>query len=171
MLSAHLVRMVEQHADKLSDELVGHLTHSERTTAFRRVSPDQLRQGIYKLYHRLGEWLAAPSDDVVETEFGALGRQWFQAGVPLEELIYGLTVIKQHLRERIRSSGSLYSSVELHNELQVGMAIGRFFDTVLYSVVKSFEEARRKAATGHGHTGDTGHYIHGPGQTQIDWLP
>jgi hypothetical protein len=163
--------MVEQHADKLSDELVGYLTHDERTPAFRRVSPDQLRQGIYKLYHRLGEWLAAPSDDVVEAEFSPLGRQWHQANVPLEELVFGLTKIKQHMRERIRSAGSLYSSVELHNELQVGIAIGRFFDTVLYAVVKAYEDARRKAAAGHGTSGDTGHYIHGPGQTQIDWLP
>jgi hypothetical protein len=168
MLSAHLVRMVEQHADKLTDELVDDIQRNERTKSFRQVSRDQLRQQILRFYHHLGEWLSERSETIVEKSFEDLGRDWFHRQVPLEELLWALNLTKQHLRERIRGAGALYSSVELHNEIQIGMAVGRFFDHVLYAVVKAYEEERR---AGKGPKGEVPKFDVGSEPSRINWVP
>ena len=168
MLSAHLVRMVEQHADTLTDELVDDIQRNERTPAFRPVSRDQLRQQILRFYQHLGEWLSERSETIVEEGFENLGRDWYHRHVPLEQLFWALTLTKQHLRDRIRGAGGLYSSVELHNEIQIGMAIGRFFDHVLYAVVKAYEEESR---AGNAPKGAVPKFDVGTEPSRINWVP
>jgi hypothetical protein len=145
MLSAYLVRLVEQHADTLTDELVADLVGNPRTPSFHRLSRDELRDRTYGIYHGLGDWLASTSDATLEARFEALGRQRFHEHVPLAEVVLAATLTKQHLRNKIRSVGNVYAAVELHNEIQLSMMIGRFFDKVLYAIVKGYEHARHEA--------------------------
>lgn len=146
MLTAYLVRMVEQHAGELTKELVDDLLTNERTPTFRRLSRDELEQPAHDIYHNLGEWLAGHKDDELDPLFIGLGRQRFHQKVPLPELVCAIILTKRHLRDRIRSVSTVHSAVELHNEIQLSMMIGRFFDRMLYGAVKGYEEAREEQA-------------------------
>ena len=132
MLSAYLVRLVEQHADTLTDELVADLQKNSGTPSFHRLSTDELRHRAFTVYHGLGDWLADTDDPAVEAKFEGLGRQRFHEKVPLHEVVLATTLMKQHLRDKIRAVGNIYSALELHNELQLSLLIGRFFDRMLY---------------------------------------
>jgi hypothetical protein len=145
MLSAYLVRLVEQHADTLTDELVADLLKNERTPSFRQQSADELHHRAYAIYRGLGNWLAETDETVIESQFETLGRQWFRERLPLSEQVQAVILTKQHLRNKIRSVGNVYSAVELHNEVQLSMMIGRFFDKVIHAVVKGYEQARNEA--------------------------
>lgn len=145
MLSAYLVRLVEQHADTLTDELVADLQSNARTPTFHRLSRDELHHRAYTVYHGLGNWLANTDDPSMEAKFESHGRQRFHEHVPLSELVYAATLMKYHLRDKIRSVGNIYSALELHNELQLTLLIGRFFDRMLYSMVAGYEQARDEA--------------------------
>lgn len=145
MLSAYLVRLVEQHASALTDELVDDLLHNDRTPTFHRLSRDELHHRLLGIYSHIGEWLADTSDASIESRFEALGKQRFHEHVPLSELVYSIMLTKQHLRDKLRAVGNVYSAIELHNEIQLSMMIGRFFDKVLYALVRGYEHARHEA--------------------------
>lgn len=146
MLSAYIVRMVEGHAETLTKELVDDLLTNARTPSLHRLSPDAVRRGASEVYRHLGDWLANRSDDNVERTFEAMARRRFQQQVPLDELVYAVVLTKQHLRQRLRSVRAVSSAVEIHNEIELDLLIGRFFDKLMYSVVKGYETARVEAS-------------------------
>jgi hypothetical protein len=145
MLSAYLVRLIEQHADTLTNELVEDLVTNERTPSFRRLSRDEIHHSSHHVYQNLADWLADKSDAAIQASFEAVGRQRFHEQVPLNEFIWAIVLVKRHLRDKIRAVGNVYSALELHNEIQLSMMIGRFIDKVLYAVVTGYEQARTEA--------------------------
>ena len=170
MLSGYLVRMVEQHADKLTKELVDDLLSNERTPSFHRLSRDELHERAHRIYSHLSDWLGDRIDDSIETTGDALGRQRYHEEVPLHELVYAITLTKQHLRDRIRAVGNVYSALELHNEIELSIMIGRFFDRLLYATVKGYEQSRFTA----GHPPKPATHSKTPLEktpAKIDWVP
>lgn len=142
MLSAYLVRLVEQHAEELTTELVDDLLANERTKSFRQLSRDDLHHRAYNIYRHLAEWLADKTDGAIESTFEGLGRERFHEHVPLSEQVWATILIKQHLRDKLRAAGTVYSALELHNEIQLSMMIGRFIDKVIYATIKGYELAQ-----------------------------
>ncbi|MGE3841145.1 MAG: RsbRD N-terminal domain-containing protein [Vicinamibacterales bacterium] len=170
MLSGYLVRFVEQHADILTDELVTDLLSNSKTASYRRLSRDELRQHCFEIYHGLGRWLGDTDDPALESRVEALGRERFHEGVPLSEQVYAVGLMKQHLREKIRSVGVVYSALELHNELHLSLLIGRFFDRMLYSLVKGYEMAADEG----GHPAKpprSSKSLLGESPVNVEWVP
>jgi hypothetical protein len=50
--------------------------------------------------------------------------------------------VKEHLRSYIRRAAAADSAVELHQEAELNLMIGHFFDKALYFTVRGYEEAR-----------------------------
>jgi hypothetical protein len=170
MISAYLVRLVEQHADKLTEELVADLQGNPHTASYHRLSPDELRHRAHLIYHGLGDWLASTDDEVLRSRFQSLGRQRFHDHVPLSQLLYALVLTKKHLRDKIRSVGNVSSALELHNELHLSMMIERFFDKILHAVAQGYEIAHE--LTEHPSRPAVGQKT--PLETtraKIDWVP
>jgi hypothetical protein len=106
------------------------------------MSRDQLRSRVYDVYHNLGRWVAEQDEAHIEAVYGELGRRIQAASTPASELIYVVTLIKEHLRNYIRRTGSAATSVELHQEAELNLLIGHFFDKALYHSMKGYEGAR-----------------------------
>jgi hypothetical protein len=148
MLSAYLVRMIENHAEELTREVLDDLTQNPKTPAWHSLSRDEIHRRVYDLYHNLGHWLADNSEAGVARTYGQIGRDRFHENVPLPELVYASVLVKDHLRNFVRRAGVVYSALELHREVELNLMIGHFFDTALYHQVKGYEEARAEAAAG-----------------------
>ena len=146
MLSAYLVRMIENHAEDLTRELLDDLTQNPNTPAWHTLSRDEMHRRVYDLYHNLGHWLADKSEASVERTYSQLGRERFGEHVPLPEVVFATGLIKDHLRNFIRRAGVVYSALELHREVEFNLMIGHFFDKALYYTVKGYEEARAGSA-------------------------
>ena len=146
MLSAYLVRMIENHAEDLTREVLDDLTHNPKTPAWHALSRDEMHRRVYDLYHNLGHWLADKSETAVERSYSQLGRDRFSEQVPLEEVVFATVLIKDHLRNFIRRAGVVYSALELHREVELNLMVGHFFDKALYYAVKGYEEARADSA-------------------------
>lgn len=146
MLSAYLVRMIENHAEDLTREVLDDLTQNPRTPAWHSLSRDEIHRRVYDLYHNLGHWLADNSEESVERSYDRLGRERFHEGVPLQEVVFATTLVKDHLRNFVRRAGVVYSALELHREVELNLMIGHFFDTALFYTVKGYEDARTEAA-------------------------
>ncbi|MFB3923087.1 MAG: hypothetical protein ACE145_15300 [Terriglobia bacterium] len=139
MLSAKLVRLIEDHAEELFRGLIDDLHHNDRTPSYHRIDRDSLRTRLYDVYHNLGRWLAHSTDENVEAAYMALGRKRSSEGVPLSEVIYALVVTKNHLLDFIRAHGLMNSAVELYQEQELYRLVGRFFDRAIYHTVRGYE--------------------------------
>ncbi len=146
MLSPHLIRQVEQHAEKLAEGLVEELLQHPGTTAYRRLARAELLAHSRDLYERLGDWLAGRSHAEVDARFGPRGGDRFAEDVPIEEVVLALILSKRHLRQHIKQASALGSAAEIHAEMEVDQMVGAFYDKVTYAMVRGYEAARRDAA-------------------------
>lgn len=141
MLSKRLVKLIEDHADELTRGVLDDILHNPRTTALHKVSHEELRQRAYDVYHNLGRWLVDKTDAAIEQVYAAMGRKRFGDRVPLSQMLYGLIVMKLHVRDFIRTSGVVDSAVELYQEEELHLLVDQFFDKAIYFAVKGYEEA------------------------------
>lgn len=146
MLSARLVRLIEEHAEPLTAALSKDVQSNPRTRAFHGVSRDQLQKRAYEVYRHLGEWLGHRMNEKIEASYSELGRRAHAEGVPLEDVLYALMLVKYHLRDYVHSAGLLDTAVELYQQLELYRLVGNFFDEAMYWAATGYE----RAATRHG---------------------
>ena len=74
----------------------------------------------------------------------ALGRTRRTEGIPLQQVVQALIVTKRHIVSYVRSSLPVDTAVELHQEEELNLMLGRFFDNAIYFTVKGYEQASVK---------------------------
>jgi hypothetical protein len=141
MLSARLVKLIEEHAEQLTAGLVNDLQTNPRTEAYHKLSHHELHRRAYDVYRHLGEWLGHKADDRIEANYRGLGEERHAEDIPLHEVVYALIVIKYHLRDYVRAAGLMNSTVELYQQLELDRLVGQFFDKATYYAVKGYESA------------------------------
>ena len=141
MLSARLIKLIEDHAEDLTREVLRDLAGNARTPSYNSLPADEMHRRVYDVYHNLGRWLGDKTEEHLESTFGGLGRRRHAEGVPLSEVVYALVLIKDHLRGYIRAVGLVDSAVELYLEEELHLQIGNFFDNAMYQTVKGYEAA------------------------------
>jgi len=147
VLSARLIKLIEEHAEDLTREVLRDLAGNARTPSYNSLPADELHRRVYDVYHNLGRWLGDKTEEQLEATYGGLGRARCAEGVPLSEVVYALVLIKEHLREYIRAVGLVDTAVELYLEEELHLSIGSFFDRALYHTVRGYEaEATSHAA-------------------------
>jgi hypothetical protein len=141
MLSDRLVRMIEQHAEELTRALVEDLQSNPRTACYHRLSRETIHNRTYHVYKDLGLWLHSKAEGDVEANFTELGKKRAAEGVPINEVVYALTLTKYHLRDYIRAAGLVDSAVDLYQEQELHRMLGHFFDKAIYYTVRAYERA------------------------------
>ena len=157
MTSAHVIELIEIHADRLTNEVASSLVGSARTTGFRRVRADELERRIFQILHDLGAWIEKPKSERVRVEFSDWGRRRFEEGIPLSEVVYAVLLLKGILRRYIRDNGLVEESmsrvygdgvlpVHLHGLLELNSQVNEFFDEAIYHLCVGYETAATAAA-------------------------
>lgn len=141
MLSARLVKMIEDHAEELTRGVLSDLASNHRTPSYHKVSREELHRRAYDVYHNLGRWVGDKTEESVEAAYDSLGRRRFSDGVPLSEVVFALMLTKNHLRDYVRSAGLVGSAVDLYQEEELNLLVGRFFDKAIYYTVRGYEQA------------------------------
>lgn len=141
MLSARLVRMIEDHAEPLAREVLKDLRTNARTPAYHALSEQDLYARVYDVYHHLGRWVGEKDDAAIEKSYRELGRRRRHEGVPVSQVVYALILIKDHLLNFIRSAGFAGSAVELYQQEELTHLVDHFFDKAAYNTVLGHESA------------------------------
>jgi hypothetical protein len=139
MLSARLMRMIEDHAEQLTRGLVNDLKTHAQTRHYHDLAEEELHHRIYDVYRNLGEWLSYEAHETTEVAYRELGKRRFAEGIPLSEAVYALILSKYHLRDYIRYAGLVDSAVELRQEQELHRLVGQFFDRAIYYAVCGYE--------------------------------
>ena len=143
MLSARLVKIIEEHAQDMSRSLISRLRGDGRVATLVRAPQDDLEQRAYDVYHNLGRWLGDKSEEAIAHTYLSVGRRRFGQGVPLSEVVFALVLVKDHLRDFIRTRGLVDTPVELYQVEELHLLVSHFFDRAIYHVVRGYEEAAR----------------------------
>jgi hypothetical protein len=139
MLSARMLRTIEDHAEELTKVVLRDLETNPRTPSYRSIPDDELRRRVYDVYHNLGRWLGEKNEEPLEASYGRLGRTRCREGVRLSELVYALMLSKEHLHEYIRMAGLIDSALELYGEEELAFLCGRFFDRAIFYTIRGYE--------------------------------
>ena len=140
MLSARLVRTIEDHADGLTRGVLEQISKNPLTPAYHGLAGDELQRRIYDVYHNLGRWVGDMREADIESSYSSLGARRRDEGVPLAQVVYALVLIKRHLRDYMMNLGG-DSAVELYQEEQLHTLLENFFDKAVYYCIKGYEEA------------------------------
>jgi hypothetical protein len=165
MLSHRLIKLIETHAESLTDEAVQDVRTNEHTRSHSRIPKEELSSRILTLYRNLGNWIGDPKDDAIRHEYEEWGRIRCQQGIPTSEIVFCLILIKKHLRRYIREHGAVVFSgqplvsgemlpLELYSIQELNYVVGDFFDRALYYLLHGYEGQSniQKKAIGAGKT-------------------
>jgi hypothetical protein len=142
MISVRLVAMIEDHAEQLTAGLVDDLLRHPRVSGYHRLSPLELHNRAYDVYHNLSKWVARGSEHEVEATYSDLGRRRYNEGIPLSQVIFALVLTKNHLFDYVKTSGLSDSALDLYLELELVQVVNQFFDKAIYHAAQAFEQAR-----------------------------
>jgi hypothetical protein len=141
MLSERLIQIVQDHAEELTGDVLKDLAKNPRTSAYHKLRRTELHDRVYDVYHNLGQWIAETSEGLVSKTYTALGKTRHAEGIPLQEVVLALILTRRHLTSYVRSSVPVDTAVELHQEDELNLLVGRFFDNAIYFTVKGYEQA------------------------------
>lgn len=148
MLSARLVRMIEEHADSLAREVVRDMKANARTVAYQALSEQDLFSRVYDVYHNLGQWVGQKDETAIEKTYGELGRRRRREGIPASQVVYALVLIKERLLHYIRSEAFAGTAVELYQEEELSYLVDRFFDRAVFNTLLGYEAGETAPARG-----------------------
>jgi len=140
MLYEKFIRLVEDHAEKLTKEWIKEIKSNPSTVGYRNIDDAILGVRIFDVYRRLGDWImnAEPNDPNTAEHFIKLGRE--RAGEKLKnsEVIYALILARVVLWRYIVEHEVITSSIELHQSLEFYQKVNNFFDKAAYFVAVGF---------------------------------
>jgi hypothetical protein len=139
MLSARLIRAIEQHAEELTKGVIAELRRNPRTPAYHGLANPELHHRVYTVYRNLGRWIGEKDETALEAAYGELGRTRRSEGIALSEVVHALHLIKEHLRAYIQSVAVTSSAVDVYQEEQLHLLMDRFFDKAVYFTVRGYE--------------------------------
>jgi hypothetical protein len=152
MISAHVIELIETHADHLAIDVAKDLATNPRTTGLHGVRHEELVQRVFRIYHQLGQWIGEPGSPHVREEFAEWGATRFGQGIPLSQVVYAVIILKTHLRRYIHEHGlvdAAFPRVEadyilpmhLHSLQELNGMVSAFFDEAVYYLAQGYERA------------------------------
>ncbi len=146
MLGMKLVRLIERHAEALAEDVTEEIRNSERTSDFRKIQPQEVQAAALEVYRNLGEWLLQKTEKEIERRFRAVAGRRAVEGIGMHQVVWALTLSRDHLLHFLRLEAFADSIVQLHGELEVRQLLNQFFDRAIYYAILGYDEARQQTA-------------------------
>ena len=146
MLSAKLIRLIEEHWESIASRVIREIRHDPRMPHIARLPESELREWGEKVLRNMDHWFTARGEHEVAERYERLGRQRFEESVPLGESVCALFLLKERMLDFIRDEGIGQNAVDLYAEEELEHHVGRFFDSLIYHLVHGYEDAMRRAA-------------------------
>jgi hypothetical protein len=145
MIAARLIQRIEANWDKIAQKVIDDRNAKPELQHYRSLSDEEIRIRARDLATRLGQWLTDENLDVHRAYFESIGRRRFEEGVPVHELVLKINIIKRAIRQYASEQNFSLTPMEIYEELELLRAMAGFFDSVVFRMVKGYEEARREA--------------------------
>lgn len=137
--------MIESHSEELADSFVQKLLTSERTSSYRNLPVQELRNAALQVYENLGDWLLTKTESDVELRYRELGLKRAKEGVPLSQFMASMLMTKDHLWAYLRREAMSDGALQLYGEIEFLQSLTNFYDRALYYASMGYEEKAKSA--------------------------
>jgi len=145
MVAPKLVQMIEDHWDSISARTLRRIRNCVDMPHLKDMPESDLQLISQRTLHNLSHWLHNDPDVEIARRYEEVGQQRFRDGMPLCEAVRGIQLVKESTLDFVRDQGFASTSVEILAEEELEHRLGRFFDMLIFHLVKGYEDAMRKA--------------------------
>lgn len=142
MLAMRLVRLIETHADRLSENLTRRLENDTFCAELRKVPREELEARSYEIFSHLTDWLLYKTEYDLERAYTEIGIRRAKQQVALSHVLYAVNATKEQLWAFLQDEGVVTKPVELFAEMELFRLLDQFFDKALYYLAVGYEGAR-----------------------------
>jgi hypothetical protein len=143
MLSTNLVRMIESHAEQIIAEAIRRVRQDAELPHLNKLADAELRGWAGHILKHLGDWLTVSDEKQIASCYQGLGRLRFEEHVPLHESVRNFQALKDLTVSYVRNQGARQTTIELYAEEELEHSLYKFFDKMIYHVVRGYESAQR----------------------------
>jgi hypothetical protein len=144
MVALRLVRLIENHSDKIAQDLLAKLRSSSRTRQLQRIRDSELTANTQTLLAHLSEWLLTKTQSDIAMRYRTSGARLMRQEVPLGDVCWAIIITKEFLWDFLQRQGFLRSPVELYGEMELLCLLNHFFDHALCYVTEGYEQERQE---------------------------
>ena len=141
MLTYRLLRLIETHSDQLAHGIMQRIQSCERTQSFSKLPPDEMESRVHEIYRNLGDWLLKKTEADIERRYCEIGARRANQRIPLHEVLWAITEVKEFLWEYLKKEGMADGPVEMLSELEMLGLTDRFFSRAAYYTAVGYERA------------------------------
>jgi len=146
MLSGRLVQTIESHWEEIAGRLIQKIRRHPETPVLAGRPEAEIREWCHAILGNLGDWLGHGQESEVRRRYEALGRDRFEEAIPLHEAVLRFYMLKEAVSDFVREYWVPVDSMQLYAGEEFDRRVSRFFDHLVYYVVRGYEEARRRTA-------------------------
>jgi len=145
MLAGKLITILEKNGEELTQRIMNDLLSREETRHLRDLRQSRVYGQVYDVYNMLVSWLSGEKTKgkIIE-HYIELGRQKYNEGVPLSEMLMVLMLIKRHLWLFAIEKKVIDPAYGLTHVLELNNRVVFFFDRVMYCTSVGYEKETRE---------------------------
>jgi hypothetical protein len=144
MLSDKKIHQIEDHWQPISEVVIGRIRKDSKLKHLATLPASELEDRGREILRRLGSFLTG-DDQHLARHYEDLGRKRFEENVPLSESVRGVQILKDAIIDYTRDEGFAGNTLEIYAEEELEHAVARFFDGLVYHLVRGYEHAMRSA--------------------------
>ncbi len=145
MLSGKLVQTIQNHCDVVTERVVRRIRRHPDFEALSQRSDAELRDWSGVVQDTLIAWLETGSEEEVKRRFHLAGEERFEESVPLHEAVLRFHVMKDVIIGLVHEIVLPNDTMQLYAEEELEIRVVRFFDLLVYELVRGYEAALRRA--------------------------
>lgn len=139
MINVKQIHFVEGHWESIARRAVvrirGEGVHSHALTE------QMILDRAQELFGHLGDWLADPDLAGFAARYEQIGRIRARENVPLHEMVRCMQILGQSAIDYVRENELQENAVLFRSQSELEYRIDRFFDLVIYHIVKGYGSA------------------------------
>jgi hypothetical protein len=145
MLSGRLVQKIEEHWEEIADGVITRIRRHPDLPTLAQQSVPELKKWCRDILENLGYWLSAVKGEERKRGYEILGRVRYEESIPVHEAVLRLQLLKDSIIDFVHAQGFTLTSMELYAEEELEHRVCRFFDVMIYHIVRGYETAIRVA--------------------------
>jgi hypothetical protein len=146
MLSIRLIQLIQAHWEEIAARVIAEVRKHPETQNLAGRSDSELRVWCRDILENLESQVSSFKEDNLERRYRIFGRRRFEENIPLHEAVMRLQVLKSEIFNFVHEQGFTMTVLELYREEELQTLIVRFFDGLVYQVVRGYEDAQRLAS-------------------------
>lgn len=151
MMYYNLMETLRKNEYFLTRDLVREIRDFPETSHYRAVAEDNLynwvHQIIYHTYKRHSAWLSNDtSKNTISVIYSELGKQRRRDGLPLQDVIQALFLIKKRIYQCITERMALETDYTMKETTELFMNLDLFYDRVAQAVIAGYQHETKALA-------------------------